>query len=89
VNFEMNFDGTRFRVAVEHGRQTACEPLCSNCGKVLERQAVAGVNSLLVCTALAQGCITPAREFSSEDEMNRFLEDASRAGDKAIEKIGL
>jgi hypothetical protein len=76
------FDGIRFRVQFQKGRQVACDPICPNCGRILQQYAVRGQEPMLICPSENQGCTTPIRTFGTEEEMAQFLNSACQEFDK-------
>ena len=75
------FQGVRFGLKYEHGQQTACEPLCQNCGQKLVRYDM-GTEHMLICETNNQGCTNPARRFGTMEETNEFLTTACRELEK-------
>lgn len=78
-------DGIPFRVVYEFGRQMACDPLCPNCKRQLQRQGEP-LDAMLICRTPRQGCRNPVKAFTSEDEMNVFLNTAASEADKRFAK---
>ena len=69
------FDGIRFKVQFEHGRQVGCVPLCPNCDHPLEQQNVSN-DPMLICPSINRGCSNPVMRFATEEGMGKFLTKA-------------
>jgi hypothetical protein len=81
MKFVARFDGVDFAGDYQSGKFTRGKVSCPNCGAPLQQQS-AGSASYLICSTKEQGCVTPVKTFSNEQDMNECLESGWREVEK-------